>query len=515
MERQLLIGLINSTEFIEYVKPIWRMEFIESSSAKLLAKWVFEYYQQYNAAPKSNLHNLFFAKINNGMDEELVADVEDLVLGFEEEIVSDLAQLKDLTEAFFKRAYLLQTAAKITDYLETDSIMKAVEKSEALLNELSLPEADKDTSTLTFSPEEVKRISLSFAGVQEPILRYPKQMGIFINYQLTAGAFVAFLAPEKRGKTYLLMDMAIRAVRQGKKVAFWQVGDMNEAEQLKRISAYLTKINTNPIYCAEHYQSTRDCIRNQMNECNDPQREVDFGIFEDLKEDEIRHLRQAKLIDCFEDYPEYQPCYNCKAYQTGKLGVPYLKKIPKKDYLEDEEAVRAIYEFSKKFPNKLKLETRPAFTVSVNDIFVKSDKWARQGFTADIIIVDYADLLRPESNKEFRHQQNQIWGDLRRLSQTPRNNVLPLVITATQADAASYKAFRLDLSNFSEDKRKFGHVTAMYGLNQSPDGREKELGLLRVNEIIIREGKSSNVNEVILVQNLNQGRPIQESFFPF
>ena len=49
----------------------------------------------------------------------------------------------------------------------------------------------------------------------------------------------------------------------------------------------------------------------------------------------------------------------------------------------------------------------------------------------------------------------------------------PLVVTATQADANSYDRTSLKMSNFSEDKRKLAHVTAMYGLNQDPAGREK------------------------------------------
>jgi len=86
------------------------------------------------------------------------------------------------------------------------------------------------------------------------------------------------------------------------------------------------------------------------------------------------------------------------------------------------------------------------------------------------------------------------------------------MVTATQADAASYRTGRLSLSNFSEDKRKCGHVTAMYGLNQDPGGREKKLGILRINELVVREGEFSVDNEVRVVQDLRIGRPYLESF---
>jgi len=126
-----------------------------------------------------------------------------------------------------------------------------------------------------------------------------------------------------------------------------------------------------------------------------------------------------------------------------------------------------------------------------------------------VIIIDYADLLVPEVKMDFRHQQNEIWKGLRSLSQEKH----ALVVTATQADAKSYEADLLKLKNFSEDKRKYAHVTACYGLNQDKDDREKGMGIMRINEIVIREGEFSNRNEVKVLQNLRRGRPFLTSYF--
>jgi hypothetical protein len=87
------------------------------------------------------------------------------------------------------------------------------------------------------------------------------------------------------------------------------------------------------------------------------------------------------------------------------------------------------------------------------------------------------------------------------------------VVTATQADAKSYDQDRLKLANFSEDKRKYAHVTAMYGLNQDKDDREKKIGIMRINEIVIREGEFSATNEVYVLQNLRRGQPHLGSYW--
>ena len=69
-----------------------------------------------------------------------------------------------------------------------------------------------------------------------------------------------------------------------------------------------------------------------------------------------------------------------------------------------------------------------------------------------------------------------------------------LVATATQTDAASYDVDSIGMKHFSEDKRKYGHVTAMIALNQTPDEKKKEI--MRLNFIVLREDEFSVRNFV-------------------
>jgi hypothetical protein len=85
-----------------------------------------------------------------------------------------------------------------------------------------------------------------------------------------------------------------------------------------------------------------------------------------------------------------------------------------------------------------------------------------------------------------------------------------LVVTATQSDADSYKADLLDMKNFSESKSKYAHVTGMFGLNQRPN--EKKIGLMRINEIVIREGEFDRASCVHVLQRLQTGRPYLSSY---
>ena len=137
----------------------------------------------------------------------------------------------------------------------------------------------------------------------------------------------------------------------------------------------------------------------------------------------------------------------------------------------------------------------------------------KYNFIPDVIIIDYADLLIPDRSRDERADQNEIWKGLRNLSQEARGGKLPLVLTVTQTDAKAYGRYLLKLDNFSEDKRKYSHVTAMYGLNQDPDGREKAVGIMRINPLVLREGDFNNTEVVHVLQSIRRGMPCLGSYY--
>jgi len=255
------------------------------------------------------------------------------------------------------------------------------------------------------------------------------------------------------------------------------------------------------------YQPVKDCAFNQLDTCDKEVRECDFGIFEGRDIKELRKLVSlGELKKLRKKNPDYVTCRNCDQYK----GAVWIEEVDVGDPLTVDEAKISVNDFFIKYKRRFKLSSHANDTLSVKEIKALLGVWEREdGFVPDMIAIDYADLLVPEAKTEFRHQQDNIWKGLRNLSQEKHC----LVVTATQADARSYDQDLLRLSNFSEDKRKNAHVTAMYGLNQDTKDREKRLGITRINEIVIREGDFSNNNIVYVLQNLKRGRPFLGSFW--
>lgn len=511
IERKIVIGLVTSTEYIQQIEPVLNLRLFEGPVMRRLASWCMEYYEKYKKAPDKNIQTIYLTKAKD-LPIELAEDIEEEILpNLSEEFDEDgfnLDYMVEKTFEYFKQRNLQLFSEEIQGLLEDGQMLEA----EKLAGEYKSLAID-DEITLDLSHEVTQtRVERAFTRVFESVITYPDPLGKLWNQQLRKGGFVALMASEKKGKTFRLLDMSMHGYKHNKsKVAFFQAGDMTEDEQLIRIAVYLLQRSNNEEYCLQHFEPVRDCLLNQIDECELDQRECDFGIFDGMQERRVREdITLSDLEEAFRNNKDYRSCTNCSKYeQQSGLGVAWIRRVGKVRPITTEEAKKAYEEFFNT-NQSFKLSSYANGTLRVSDIRNQLDIWERQdGFIPDIITIDYADILVPEAKTEFRHQQNEIWKSLRGLSQERH----ALVLTATQADAASYEKDRLTMSNFSEDKRKYAHVTAMYGLNQDKSGREKEIGLMRINTIVRRDGDFNSTREVTVLQNLRKGRPFLGSFW--
>jgi replicative DNA helicase len=127
-----------------------------------------------------------------------------------------------------------------------------------------------------------------------------------------------------------------------------------------------------------------------------------------------------------------------------------------------------IYEKIQDLEGNLIVKEYPTKSSSVNTLKHHLEKMKNRGFAPDVIIVDYADLLRPSSNlREKRHELETIYEQLRALaqihkccvwtaSQTNRSGLNAEVITMESISEAFNKCFVADfifsISRTAEDK---------------------------------------------------------------
>ena len=409
IEHRICIGMIVSTEYVQQIAPLWNPRLIEGPGSKMLALWCMEYFNKYNKSPGKEIWNIYFNKkdtLQDGLAEDIETDILPGLSDKHEEEPFNLPYLVDQTHTFFNRRNLEIHADDINGFLLEDNLIEA----EKLASEYK-PIANDPGNEVDFKSEEaLDKVEKAFKNTGDVLIEYPRQLGRFWNHQLVRNGFVALLSIEKRGKTFWLMDMAVRATRQKRKVAFFQAGDMTEDEQIMRICIHLTGRSNLKEYSGKMWVPVRDCIYNQLSTCDKEQRECDFGALEDQTEKQIRtELSRVQIMEARKIYTGYKPCHNCKEFWEKRgYGSMWLERINTRAPLTLNEAKN---KFRKTFTDKgnLRLSTHINGSLTVKDINSYLDLWEKQhNFVPDVIIIDYADMLVTEFNSYFRQQQNEI-----------------------------------------------------------------------------------------------------------
>ena len=512
IERNIVTGLIVSTEYVREIHKIWNTEYLESSTARLLASWCIEHFEAYNQAPGKDIEGIYTQKLKDGSVQQEDADsIERILSGLSEEYSREhfnVPYLIDQTKLHFQE----QKIKKFVKDVRTELLSGSITEAERLACSY-LPIVSEDYKSINPFKVSAERVKKAFEDREKPLIEFPtnkpemKALGEFWNEQFTRDSFVAIMGSEKKGKTFMMMEIAMRGMSSGCHVALFQAGDMTEDQQLMRFWIYLAKKSNKKKYCVGMWLPELDCKLNQFDNCPNPDfREKEHkSIFKGV-ENVDKEISENFLIKCFQENPNYKACCGCKSFQ----GTVWLKRQESVNPLTWKEAYKGAHHWQHEHRKEFKLCTYSNETLSIMEIKSLLGLWERsEGFVPDVIIVDYADILAsdPDCKRlDFRHQQNKIWQRLRALSQDRHC----CVVTATQAAASSYGKYSLKETDFSETKTKYAHVTAIYGLNQKPE--EKKIGLMRLNAIMVRDEGFVISDHITILQRLQIGRPFLGSY---
>ena len=164
-------------------------------------------------------------------------------------------------------------------------------------------------------------------------------------------------------------------------------------------------------------------------------------------------------------------------FDSCLTGLPLNDLIPLKEQ---------VYEMVKDIPGQLIIKEYPTRSASSQTIKNHLEKLRNRGIEPDIVLVDYADLLRPVSvHRERRHELENTYEDLRGMaqefrisvwtaSQTNRSGLNAEVITMESISEAFNKCFVADfifsISRTIEDKVVNGGRVFIAKNRNGPDG---------------------------------------------
>lgn len=359
---------------------------------------------------------------------------------------------------------------------ETKNLLLIKKDDEALerFNTFSRVELGADASEEVFNKQEP--VDSTFADNEDDlVVPYQEDLQVLFQGLFAREKLVAFLGPDKSGKSQFLVDAAFRAVAYRRRVAFFTVGDMTAKEVKLR---FWQRVSRHP-YFSPTYRFP--CVLQFPESISMEERNRDDGE------------RDYDLVNVITRGVEFQ------------------------DRLNSTIAWKACQEFMraevKSIKNYLRLRFHPNNTVNVAEIKAQLRQWEMvYGWAADCVVIDYADILAPEKGSfkhEIRNQVDITWRALKALSQ----ELHCCVITATQANRESYQQQRsLGKENFSESKSKNAHADGIIGINVS--AKEKTEGRCRLNVVVMRSGEYNRDDVAHCAGNLAISHPVMLCYYP-
>lgn len=288
----------------------------------------------------------------------------------------------------------------------------------------------KSSMRCTFQPAANTEVGRKYLGAEVlwDEVKSISDAGVKDTYDIAIPAYHNFVANDCIvHNSWLLQEMAYQGLKQGRKVAMFQTGDLSMSQIRMRLAIRSAK---RP-YAAGTIKIPKTLIRSR------------------------RQLMATYREKTFRDKLDLE-----------KASAALLREMG-----EEEEC-------------RYRLEVHSNTSISMAGIFSKLDDWDRDGYVPDAIIIDYADILAPVDKKEDKLERIVTnWRWMRRLSQERHC----LVITATQTNTESFSSSLMRRNHFSGDRRKFDEVTGMFAINATD--KEKNEQLMRFNWLQLRDGE--------------------------
>jgi len=483
IENQIITGMITSSKFLSEIRPIFNLEYFQNSFAKVISYWCIDYYDQYKKSPGIHIKDIYDIEAEEGLsdeDKEIIGIFLDklskqYVEG--QEINSDYVR-DNAFEYFCKRSLEISV-----EQMQKLLAMGRIAEAEAIL--LNHKKVAYQTSGW-FNPFEHKEILETFLEEDDDFFILPGALGHIVG-KMERDWFIAVLAPFKRGKSFFLQEIAVRAMFQKMKVVFisLEMKKKNLKERLyRRLTAFGSKYQEDTFLYPAF-----DCGHNQDGSCDMRERTNHISL-----------LRDGVMPE-FDIDMEYRVCSYCRdhhveGYKLKTWFEPILR--PKFDFKPTKKAIKAIETM---YGDNLRYMSYPRFTAGLSDI--RRDLYLleqKEEFIPDVIIVDYADILKPDTKGDKRNQIDDIWKMLASLAAERHC----LVFTASQGTRGAIYKSDVSQDDLAEWIGKLGHVDIFLGLNQTKANKKSKL--LRVNVLVHRHRESDESLQAMLLQQLEVGQ---------
>jgi hypothetical protein len=455
--RKVLAGIATDRVVCARIASQWKDGgLFDNDWANLVAGWCIKHLAKYDCPPSGQLTDIYQSWANK---REVDADTAKGVERFLAFVSEDWAKsdppssdyLLDVAGQYFNRVLAKRVVEEAEELLEENHPADAI-AAMANINRIELGTGSLIKPSIEYEPWrrafDVDR--------NRSMMAFTDGLEKFFGDVLTRGTLWSFMGPDKTGKSFWLLELTYRAIKARCRVAYFEVGDLLEEEVMQRLGQRVLRKPLKPALC-----KFPTSIKKRIDENN---KEKIVVATEDR-----RFTEELSSSECFRAFRRV-----CRGHDM------------------------------------MRVSCHPNSSINVTGIRSILSDWQREGWVADVVVIDYADILAPPSGaKDPLDQIDETWKQLRRLSQEFHT----LTLTASQSNAGAYNnsGQTLTRKHFSGRKTKLAHVNGMIGINCTD--AEKDMGVQRLNWTVRRSGTFREGKSVVVAGCLDVACPAMVSVF--
>lgn len=483
-EKKIATGLIVSTEYLREISEIIDLSYIQNTYAKKICAWCLKFFDDYGEAPFLHIGDLFDIH-KSDLDDNEIQIIDALLSDISEKYIQtniNAPFLLDRTITYFKQRELEIIHGNIGVLLERGDILAAEDEI------TNFHKVSRITSEW-INPFDEKYLDLVYNEGKQDFFKFRGDLGRFIG-NLEREWFVGITGPFKRGKTWSLQEFAVSGVMQGLKVAMFSL-EMPAKKMLER--GWMRLAGVGPSENGNYIFPCFDCVSNQNGDCGSPNRASSISLYNEEGDKPSEY--DAGSI--------YQPCTYCRTNNRELFLPNYWYEEIEKPANTLSFMFRQILALRKQFPHSLRFKIYPRFSANLDNINRDLDILEKaEAFIPDMIIIDYADILKAESGTSSTGVDtiDATWKSLAKLGGERH----ALIVTAAQASKDALEAEQVKQKHTSLWIGKLAHVDVMLALNQTE--KEKQDGVMRYSKMVHRHEDFSESENCYVLQNLIFGQ---------
>lgn len=480
IENKICTGCIVSDQYLKEIISVYNPSYIQNKYAQTVCNWAMDYFDMYHKAPKIHIADIFDIEkeeMDRAEIELIDLLLENVNVNYMETGIND-QYILDQTIKYFRKREIEILANNLVKYIEFNKVDKA---EDAILNYRKVAKATSGW----YNPFISKYIEDVFDDSNQGIFQFPGELGKLIG-PIERDWFVAIIGKFKTGKSWWLQEIAFLALMERLKVAFFSL-EMQRKGVDKRLYQRITAFSEGG---EEVAYPVFDCKRNQSGQCEKSERTNEYSL---LDENDEKPEFDSQLL--------YRPCVACREKYPEDFELDSWFETIKPSEFNAKQVRKRVSVFTNMYSQNLRVKCYPRFTASLSDIIRDLEILEEsEDFIPDVIIIDYADILKPETKSEGTDALDDIWKKLASLAAVKHS----ILFTASQGNRGSLNKKTMTEEDMAGWIGKLGHVDIFMAINRTD--MEKKAGMTRIGLLAHRHRDYNPMNQCTVLQNYSIGQ---------